>query len=78
MVPAPIRSAFSPAQVFAVKRRVVLAGLRRPGGEEIAAVIAQRAFQREPDADPAVVVEIGVRDPRQRLADGGNGASLRM
>ena len=77
-MPAPMRSAFSPAQVFAVKAAIVLAGLRRPGGEEIAAGVAERALQREPDAHPAVVVEVGVRDPRQRLADRRQRSRLRM
>jgi hypothetical protein len=57
---------------------VVLARLRRPGGEELTTRVPKRALQREPDTHPAVVVEIGVRDPGERRADCREGAGLRM
>ena len=48
------------------------------GGEQVAAGVTQRSLEREADAHPAVVVEIGVRDPRQRLADRRHCPGLRM
>ena len=48
----------------------ILRRLRRPFGKQRFTVIPQRALQRHADAHPAVVVEIGVGDERERRGDG--------
>ncbi len=77
-MPAPIRAGLKLAHAFDVLDRVVLGRLRRPVGEERRALLAQRALQRHADAHPAVVVELGVRQPGERAPDRGQRTSLCM
>ncbi len=54
----------------------ILGGLSRPGGKDLATLIAKRAFQRHADAHPAVVIKLVIRQPVERRPDGGQGADL--
>ncbi|GIX15398.1 MAG: hypothetical protein KatS3mg118_3357 [Paracoccaceae bacterium] len=56
--------------------RIVLGRLRRPFGEERRALIAQGTLQRHADANPAVVIELGVRQPGESASDRGQRAGL--
>ena len=55
---------------------IVLVRLRRPCGEEAAAVLAERAFQRHADAHPAVVIQFDVGQVGERRLDRGKRSGL--
>ena len=66
-MPAPIAGGLKPTQILAVNAGSFLADCADQAANRTR-LLAESAFQREPDADPAVVVEIGVGEEGERGA----------